>query len=123
MGQMTAFVLTETAAKQTPAEVVKTLRTLRETDAKAAIVSEDSVNNLAYVLMGKSLYAQAVAVFSLNTENFPRSPNTWDSLADGFFHAGDIPKAVENYKRALDMDRSYSNAPAARKFIEEHSQK
>jgi tetratricopeptide (TPR) repeat protein len=123
LGNMTAFVLTETATKQTPVEVVRTLKALRETDANSSIVSEDSVNNLGYVLMGKSLFPQAVAVLAWNTETFPRSPNTWDSLADAYFHAGDVPKAVETYKKALAVDSSYSNAAVAKKFVEDHAQK
>jgi imidazolonepropionase-like amidohydrolase len=123
LGKVTAYVVTETASKQAPGEVVKTLKALRESDAKASIVSEDSVNNLGYALMGKSLYPQAIAVLAWNAESFSRSANTWDSLADAYSHAGDVPKAVESYKKALAVDSSYSNAAAAKKFVEEHTQK
>jgi predicted Zn-dependent protease len=72
--------------------------------------------------MNKELYPQAIAVLTLNTEEFPKSANTWDSLADAFFHSGDVPRAVRNYQNALATDASYSNADAAKKFVAEHGQ-
>ena len=44
-----------------------------------------------------------------------------DSLADAYFHCGDIPNALQNYKKALEIDSTYSNAEEARKFIASHS--
>ena len=73
--------------------------------------------------MDRKLFSQAVAVLRFNAEEFPKSANVWDSLADAYFHSGDIPNALENYKKALQIDSSYSNAEEARKFIASHSEK
>jgi cytochrome c-type biogenesis protein CcmH/NrfG len=56
----------------------------------------------------------------MNTEDFPKSANTWDSLGEALFKSGDTPHAVENYKKALETDPKYENAEAARKFLAEY---
>jgi len=62
-------------------------------------------------------------VLRFDAEEFPRSAYVWDSLADAYFHSGDIPNAVQNYRHALQIDSVYSNAKKARKFIASHSEK
>jgi tetratricopeptide (TPR) repeat protein len=122
LGRLEAFAIAEVASGESVADLVRTLLAIRNEDADAEMVSEDSINNLGYALMNKELYPQAIAVLTLNTEEFPKSANTWDSLADAFFHSGDVPRAVRNYQNALATDASYSNADAAKKFVAEHGQ-
>jgi Tfp pilus assembly protein PilF len=55
----------------------------------------------------------------MNTEDFPKSANSLDSLAEGQFDTGDLPHALENYRKALTMDPKYPNARAAEKFVKE----
>ena len=123
LGRLAAYSISEMAAKEDIAVVIRLLQTLRQNNPDAALVSEDNVNNLGYGLMDRKLFSQAVAVLRFNAEEFPKSANVWDSLADAYFHSGDIPNAVENYKKALQIDSSYSNAEEARKFIASHSEK
>ena len=94
---------------------------MRNTNPNGYLVSEDSVNTLGYSLMGRHLYPQAIAVLTVNTQVFPRSANTWDSLADADSHAGNIPDAVKNYQHALEVDPKYMGADMAKKFIAEHA--
>jgi tetratricopeptide (TPR) repeat protein len=49
-------------------------------------------------------YPEAIAVFRMNTEDFPRSANAFDSFAEALFDSGKVPDAVANYKKALDLD-------------------
>jgi tetratricopeptide (TPR) repeat protein len=98
------------------------VRKLRQADPKAALVSEQGINRMGYDLLGKREYKEATAVFKMNTEDFPKSANTYDSLAEAQFKAGDLPHAVENYRKALDVDPKYPNAEAAAKFVKEKSQ-
>jgi len=121
LGRLAAFAISDMAASEDITAVVGLLKTLRRTSPGAALVSEDSINNLGYGLMDHKLFPQAVAVLRFNAEGFPRSANVWDSLADAYFHSGDIPDAVQNYKKALEIDSTYSNAEEARKFITSHS--
>ena len=123
LGRLAAFAISDMAASEDITAVVGLLKTLRRTSPGAALVSEDSINNLGYGLMDHKLFPQAVAVLRFNAEGFPRSANIWDSLADAYFHSGDVHDAVQNYKKALEIDSTYSNAAEARKFIASHSER
>jgi imidazolonepropionase-like amidohydrolase len=83
------------------------------------LVSEEGINHLGYSLLGEKLTNEAIAVFQMNTVDFPKSANTFDSLADAQFNAGDLPHAVENYRKALVVNPNYGNAKAAEKFLKE----
>jgi tetratricopeptide (TPR) repeat protein len=123
LGRLAAYTISEMAAKENVAVLIRLLKSLRQNNPNAALVSEDNINNLGYGLMDRKLYSQAVAVLQFNAEEFPKSANVWDSLADAYFHSGDIPNAVRNYQKALQIDSTYSNAEEARKFITSHSDK
>ena len=49
-------------------------------------------------------------IFKLNTEAYPESANTYDSLAEGYLASGNVQLAVENYKKSLDLDPDNQNA-------------
>lgn len=123
LGRLEAVTISEVASKEKITDLVTMLKTVRQNDRKATLVSEDSINALGYGLMDKKLYPQAVAVLNMNAEQFPKSANAWDSLADAFAHSGDIASAVHNYQKALETDPGYSNADFAKKFVAEHAQK
>jgi tetratricopeptide (TPR) repeat protein len=59
----------------------------------------------------------------MNTEDFPKSPNAYDSLAEAHFKSGDIEQATAMYAKALAVDPKYVNADFAHKFLAEHSRK
>jgi imidazolonepropionase-like amidohydrolase len=123
LGRLAAVVISEVAAKESVDDLIQMLKKVWQHNSESGLVSEDNLNTLGYKLMDKNLYPQAVAVLAMNAENFPKSANTWDSLADAYSHANDTPNAVENYRKALAVDATYSNADAAKKFITDHSQK
>jgi imidazolonepropionase-like amidohydrolase len=98
------------------------VKKIRQAVPKSGLVSEEGINHLGYSLLGKKLTKEAIAVFQMNTEDFPKSANTFDSLAEAQFNAGDLPHALENYRKALSVDPAYGNAKAAEKFLKEKGQ-
>jgi len=92
---------------------------IRQAVLNSTLVSEEGINHLGYSLLGKKLSKEAIAVFQMNTVDFPKSANTFDSLAEAQFNAGDLAHALENYRRALAVDPTYGNAKAAEKFLKE----
>jgi hypothetical protein len=71
---------------------------------------EGSLNTLGYALLGAEKFADAVAIFRLNAEQFPESANAWDSLGEGYLAAGDRERAIESYEKSLELDPGNQNA-------------
>jgi tetratricopeptide (TPR) repeat protein len=79
-------------------------------------LSENEVNSIGYFLLynlGKK--DAALDFFKINAEEFPKSSNTFDSLGEAYMENGDNKKAIENYKKSLELDPSNQNA---KKMIE-----
>jgi hypothetical protein len=70
--RLAAEAISEVAAGESTSELMQMLQQIRKANPKAELVSEDSINNLGYGLMGKKLYQQSIAVLAMNTEQFPR---------------------------------------------------
>ena len=71
---------------------------------------EDELNTLGYGLAREKNYTGAIRVFSLNTEAYPKSGNTWDSLGEAYMDSGDIAAAVVNYHKSLSVNPGNRNA-------------
>ncbi len=95
---------------------------MREANPKSRLASEAGINALGYNFLGQNRNADAIAVLRMNTEDFPKSPNTYDSLAEALFKSGDAAQAKAMYAKALEIDPKYVNAEFAQKFLAEHSQ-
>ncbi len=71
---------------------------------------EDELNALGYQLIQAHKVDQAIRIFQLNVEAYPRSGNTWDSLAEAYMDNGNKPQAIANYQRSLQLNPSNTNA-------------
>lgn len=69
-----------------------------------AMATETELNNYGYQLLGQSEQAKAVEIFKLATQRFPKSPNAWDSLGEGYANTGDTKNAIASFKKALSMN-------------------
>ena len=78
---------------------------------------EEEFNNAGYQLMNSGQVESAVYVFQLNTQLFPESANTWDSLAEACWLNGQPDKAIEYYTKAIEMDPDGSTGENARKML------
>ena len=72
--------------------------------------SEKWLNNLGYDILIRYKFSEAIDIFKLNTEAFPESANTWDSLGDGYFWEGDRENAIRSYRKALEIDPNKENS-------------
>lgn len=84
-------------------------------DAKR--LNEVQVNRLGYALLSRKKTAEAIEIFKLNIKDYPKSANTYDSLAETYLEVGEKKLALEFYKKALEVDSNYPNAAAAREVI------
>jgi CubicO group peptidase (beta-lactamase class C family) len=76
-------------------------------------VKEQRLNQVGYELLAEpDRVDEAISVFRLNTELFPDSSNTWDSLGEGYMTAGRTELAIANFEKSLKLDPANENAVA-----------
>jgi tetratricopeptide (TPR) repeat protein len=71
---------------------------------------EDELNTLGYQLIQANKNKQAIRIFQLNIEAYPRSGNTYDSLAEAYMDDGNKSQAIANYRRSLQLNPRNANA-------------
>lgn len=65
---------------------------------------EAEINRLGYDLLGHALVDEAILVFTANTERYPGSWNTWDSLGEAYHVKGDRESAVRCYRKSVELN-------------------
>lgn len=75
--------------------------------------SESDLNGWGYRLLSQSRVKEAIEIFKLNAETYPNSANVYDSLAEAYLFGGDKQSAIENYKKALELDPASESARKA----------
>jgi tetratricopeptide (TPR) repeat protein len=63
------------------------------------------MNTYGYELLGEKKADEAIAVFQKNVKDYPKSWNTYDSLAQAYGIKGDKKLATEYYGKALAMTK------------------
>jgi len=79
---------------------------------------ETEMNTTGYLLLRAGRIAESITAFLLNAKAYPGSWNAWDSLAEAYVKAENIPLAIENYKKSLELNPGNL---AARQAIEKMS--
>ncbi|MGZ4787610.1 MAG: amidohydrolase family protein [Terriglobales bacterium] len=120
---LSANALTEMVASEGYDRFAKAVDRAWNEDRMSFLVKEAGINQLGYALMAAKKMDDAIAVLKWNTEHYPKSPNTWDSLGEAYADAGDMTNAVASYRKALEIDTDYPNAMVAKRFVEEHQGK
>ena len=80
-------------------------------------VAEDELNALGYRCLQSGRTAEALAIFEINTETFPRSWNVWDSLAEAWMIFGDLDKAEKYYQKSVELNPENQNGKIALRHI------
>ncbi|MEO8233718.1 MAG: hypothetical protein ABI638_15670, partial [Ignavibacteriota bacterium] len=78
------------------------------------------LNMLGYEFLSDRNTEAAISVFIVNTKLYPDIANTYDSLGEAYLMSGNKELALENYKKAFEMDSENKNAE---KIIKELSSK
>ncbi|MBC7828061.1 MAG: DUF2911 domain-containing protein [Chitinophagaceae bacterium] len=84
-----------------------------------AIATEAELNTHAYTLLNQGEQDKAIAMFILNTQRFPKSPNAWDSLGEGYATKGDKKNAIINFKKSLSMNPPANVKANSEKFLKQ----
>ena len=84
-----------------------------------AIATEVEINNYGYQLMGLGQNDKAIEIFTLNTQRFPKSANTWDSLGEAYATKGDKKNAITSFKKSLAMNPPENVKINSEKFLKQ----
>jgi tetratricopeptide (TPR) repeat protein len=85
-------------------------RDLKTTGLATYNFDESELNSLGYKLIHKNRFKEAIRIFQLNVEAFPKSANTYDSLAEGYMDDGEPALAIVNYQKSLQLNPKNRNA-------------
>jgi CubicO group peptidase (beta-lactamase class C family)/glyoxylase-like metal-dependent hydrolase (beta-lactamase superfamily II) len=72
--------------------------------------NERQFNLTGYSFLNSARVDEAIAVFLMNVELFPKSWNAYDSLAEGYAVKGERELAIRNYERSLELNPDNQNA-------------
>ena len=53
---------------------------------------------------------EAIEIFKIGLDAFPKSANLYDSIGEAYMRAGDRQKAVLNYEKSLELNPDNKNA-------------
>jgi pimeloyl-ACP methyl ester carboxylesterase len=93
-------------AASTPAGIptaVKISRDQRQRNPQSSLFPEVQLNLLGYQYLKAGDTKAAIEVFKLNAEAYPKSANTYDSLADAYLADRQNALALQASQKALDM--------------------
>lgn len=113
-----AFVVLSSMAADSTQGMKNLLLRLQKDDPTSPLVAEMTINQFAYQLLAEKKSDAAIEAFKLNTELYPHSGNSWDSLAETCLGAGNKELARQYYQKALEVQPDYANAKAAREILQ-----
>jgi CubicO group peptidase (beta-lactamase class C family) len=94
------------------AEAIAEYRALHVRQPDDSGIAERRLNDFGYEVAGRTEYAKAIAILELNTEFYPASANTFDSLGEILLRSGDRERALAAYRRVLEVLPSDAAASA-----------
>jgi CubicO group peptidase (beta-lactamase class C family) len=111
--------LGKTVAEHGVDAAIAQYHTLKNSGSKDYDFNEEQLNQLGYVLLQQNRNADAIAIFKLNVEEYPKSGNVYDSLAEAYAKNGQKQLSIENYKKSLELDPKNQNAADRLKELEQ----
>ena len=83
-------------------------------------IKEGDMNRVGYQLLQTGKKKEAIEVFKINVDTFPKSGNVYDSLGEAYLADGDKKLAIANYKKSVELDPTNEGG---KKVLEELSKK
>jgi CubicO group peptidase (beta-lactamase class C family) len=70
---------------------------------------ENTLNQLGYNLLFEKKIDDAVKVFQLNVQEYPKHWNCYDSLGEAYLAAGQKELAIQNYEKSIELNPDNKN--------------
>ncbi len=81
------------------------------------VATEVEINQYGYQLLAAPQVDKAIETFELNTKRFPKSPNAWDSLGEGYATKGEKGKAIASFKKSLALNPTAATRANSEKWL------
>jgi CubicO group peptidase (beta-lactamase class C family) len=107
-----ADVLMKTMMEKDVATTARQYRDYKASQGSLYDFAEGELNSLGYQLLQMGKATEAIEIFELNVEEYPKSSNTYDSLGEAYMIHGDKELAIANYKKSLELNPGNGNATA-----------
>ena len=114
-----AEALDKTIKEKGVAAGIARYRELKATQPTTFDFGEGELNNLGYQLMRNGKVKDAVEIFKLNVEMYPKASNPYDSLAEAYDNLNQKDLAIANYKKAVELDPKNTGAVEQLKRLEQ----
>ncbi|MDQ3473877.1 MAG: serine hydrolase [Acidobacteriota bacterium] len=116
-----AEVLFKTIGEKGVAAGLAQFQDLKVKSANSYDFSEEELNRLGYQLLGTGRRDEAIQIFKLNVELYPKAFNTYDSLGEAYMMAGNKELAILNYKKSLELNPENKGATEMLKRLESNA--
>ena len=93
-------------------------------DVSGYHADEPALNSLGYRLLSEKKVDDAIKVFQLNVQEYPKGWNCYDSLGEGYMNAGKTELAIQNYEKSMELNPQNTNgAEMLKKLRAENAKK
>jgi len=86
-------------------------------EVASGAISEGTLNQVGYSLMGNKQMADAILVLRKNVELHPDSWNAYDSLGEAYLKDGNKELATKNYQKSVELNPKNENGVEALKKL------
>jgi tetratricopeptide (TPR) repeat protein len=93
-------------------------RELKSRQANVYDFGEPELNSLGYQLLREGKLKEALEIFKLNVDVYPKGFNTYDSLGEAYMASGNNELAILNYKKSLELNPKNTSATEMLKRLE-----
>ncbi|MCK4529909.1 MAG: tetratricopeptide repeat protein [Candidatus Marinimicrobia bacterium] len=109
------ILFTEDKAKEAEKLVISSLKKAVDIE----LLNQSAINQLGYDYLNQYNKLMAIAIFKTNVLVYPESADVYDSLGEAYLENGNEQKAIQYYKKALEIDPNYATALRALEEINE----
>ena len=98
--------------KEGTENLVEKYYTYIEKNPEQKAAAEGEINSLGYFYLNQNKIEEALALFEVNVMVYPASSNVYDSYGEALMKNGENEKAIENYKKSVELNPGNANGIA-----------